>query len=45
MYLTYFHQEVKWEPREQDITEKLNNTESSKYHPVHQPFSVIILIW
>lgn len=41
IWLRYLNQEIKREPGEQNVGEKLNDVEDSKHHPVNQPLGIV----
>ncbi len=44
MIVRYLHEPIERKPTEYEIREELDNTEEGEYHPIREPFRVIIFV-
>ena len=44
LVIVYLKCVVEWEPIEEDVREKLPQTEDAVHHPVRQPFCVVLFV-
>jgi hypothetical protein len=44
MIVRYLHEPIEGKPTEYEIREELDNTEEGEYHPIREPFRVVVFV-